>query len=164
MSNSLLPHELYSPWDSPGQNTGVGRVSLLQGIFPTQRSNPGLPHCRWILYQLNYQGSPRIGLGPPLFASHYMKEILLLSLYWSESYSVMSDSLWPHGLYNPWNSPGQNTGDFPFSRGSSWWINCNLLRLITLPKTSSLSELQPILSRSPSSLPPSPNPGHGAFS
>ena len=52
----------------------------------------------------------RIGLGLPLFASHYMKEILLLSLYWSESHSVVSDSLWPHGLHNPWNSPGQNTG------------------------------------------------------
>ena len=35
-----------SPWSPPGQNTGVGSLSLLQGIFPTQRSNPGLPHCR----------------------------------------------------------------------------------------------------------------------
>ena len=40
------------------QNTGVGNLSLLQGIFPTQESNRGLLHCRWILYQLNYQGSP----------------------------------------------------------------------------------------------------------
>ena len=47
----------YSPWDSPGQNTGVGSRSLLQGIFPTQGSNPGLPHCRQILYQLSYKGS-----------------------------------------------------------------------------------------------------------
>ena len=50
----------YSPWNSPGQNTGVGSLSLLQGIFPTQGSNPGLPHCRWILYQLSHQESPRI--------------------------------------------------------------------------------------------------------
>ena len=35
------------PWDSPGQNTAVGGLSLLQGIFPTPGSNPGLPHCRW---------------------------------------------------------------------------------------------------------------------
>ena len=49
-----------SPWNSPGQNTGVGRCSLLQGIFPTQGSNRGLPHCRQILYQLSHQGSPRI--------------------------------------------------------------------------------------------------------
>ena len=60
MSNSLQPHGLYSPWNSPGQNIGVGSLSLLQGIFPTQRSNPGLPHCRWILYQLSHKGSPRI--------------------------------------------------------------------------------------------------------
>ena len=60
MSDSLPPHGLYSPWDSPGQTTGVGGLSLLQGIFPTQGSNPGLPHCGWILYQLSHEGSPRI--------------------------------------------------------------------------------------------------------
>ena len=52
-------HELYSPWNSPGQNTGVGSLSLLQGIFPTQGSNPGLPHCRWVLYQLSHKESPK---------------------------------------------------------------------------------------------------------
>ena len=46
-------------WNSPGQNTGVGGRSLLLGIFPTQGSNPDVPHCRWILYQLSCQGSPR---------------------------------------------------------------------------------------------------------
>ena len=55
-----------SPWrpHSPGQNTGVGSLSLLQGIFPTQGLNPGLPHCRQILYQLSHQGSlsPQKGL------------------------------------------------------------------------------------------------------
>ena len=56
----FVTHGLYSPWNSPGQNTGVGSLSLLQQIVPTQGSNPGLPHCRWILYQLSYQGSPRI--------------------------------------------------------------------------------------------------------
>ena len=60
MSNSLWPHGLYSPWNSPGQNTGVGSLPLLQGIFPIQGSNPGLPHCRWILYQLSHKGSPKI--------------------------------------------------------------------------------------------------------
>ena len=48
------------PWNSPGQNTGVGSLSLLQRIFPTQGSNPGLLHCRQILYQLNHKRSPRI--------------------------------------------------------------------------------------------------------
>ena len=51
VSNSLWPHGLYSPWNSPCQNTGVGSLSLLQGIFPAQESNQGLLHCRWILYQ-----------------------------------------------------------------------------------------------------------------
>ena len=60
VSNSLWPHGLYGPWNSPGQNTGVGSLSLLQGIFPTQGSNPDLPHCRGILYQLSHQGNPRI--------------------------------------------------------------------------------------------------------
>ena len=60
VSDSLWPHKIYSPWSSPGQNTGVGSLSLLQGIFPIQGSNPDLPHCRWILYQLSHQGSPRI--------------------------------------------------------------------------------------------------------
>ena len=58
VSNSLRPHGLYSPWNSPGQNTGVGSLSLIQGIFQTQRSNPGLPHCRQILHQLSHKGSP----------------------------------------------------------------------------------------------------------
>ena len=60
MSDSLRPYRLYSPWNSPGQNTGVSSLSLLQGIFPTQGSNPGLLHCRQILYQLSYQGSPTL--------------------------------------------------------------------------------------------------------
>ena len=49
-----------SPWNSPDQNTGVGSLSLLQGIFLTQGLNPGLMHCRWIHYQLSHKGSPRI--------------------------------------------------------------------------------------------------------
>ena len=60
VSSSLQPHRLYSPWNSPGQNTGVGSLSLFQWIFSTQGSNPGLLHCGWILYQLSHQGSPRI--------------------------------------------------------------------------------------------------------
>ena len=60
VSDSLWPHGLYSPWNSPGQNTGVGSLSLLQGIFPTQGWNLGLLHRRQILYQLSHKGSPRI--------------------------------------------------------------------------------------------------------
>ena len=65
VSHILQPHWLWParflcPWNSPGKNTGVGSCSLLQGIFQTQGSDPGLQHCRWILYCLSQQGSPRI--------------------------------------------------------------------------------------------------------
>ena len=71
VSDSLWPHGLYSPWNSPGQNTGVPFPfsllpfpfpfpSLGKGIFPTPGLNPGLPHCGNILYQLSHNGSPRI--------------------------------------------------------------------------------------------------------
>ena len=59
VSNSLQPHGLYPtrllcPWDFPGNSTGVDCHFLLQEIFPTQRSNPGLPHCRQMLYRLSH--------------------------------------------------------------------------------------------------------------
>ena len=59
-SNSLQPDGLCSPWHSPGQNTGVGILSLLQATFPTQGSNPSFPHCRGILYPLSHKGSSKI--------------------------------------------------------------------------------------------------------
>ena len=58
VSDDLRPHGLYSPWDSLGHKTGVGSLSLLQGIFPAQGSNPSLLHCRWIRCQLSHKGSP----------------------------------------------------------------------------------------------------------
>ena len=57
-SCSTLCDPIDCPWNSLGQNTGVGSLSLLQGIFPTQGSNPGHSHCRQILYQPSYQRSP----------------------------------------------------------------------------------------------------------
>ena len=62
VSSSLLPHglwpaRLFRPWDSPGKNTGVGCHALLQGIFPTQGSNPRFLHCRQSLYPLSHLGS-----------------------------------------------------------------------------------------------------------
>ena len=71
------------PMDSPGRNTGVSCHTLLQGIFQTQDLNPGLLHCRQILYQLK----------------------------WSEVKVAQSClTFQPHGLNSPWNSLGQNTG------------------------------------------------------
>ena len=60
VSDSLWPHGLHSQWNSPGQNTGVGSLSLFQGIFPTPGLNPGILHCRQILYQLSHKESPRV--------------------------------------------------------------------------------------------------------
>ena len=102
--DSLWLHELYSPWNSPGQNTGVGNLSLLQGIFPTHESNPGLPHCRQALYQLTHKGSPKA------FSSVQL------------SHSVMSNSLQPHRLQHarlpcPSPTPGACSNSCP----SSWW-------------------------------------------
>ena len=59
--HGLQPVRLLCPWNSSCQNTGVGSCSILQGIFLTQGLNPGLLHCRWILYQLSHKGSPVYG-------------------------------------------------------------------------------------------------------
>ena len=78
-SDSLRPHELYTPWNSPGQNTEVGNRSLLQGILPTQGLNPSLLHCRWILYQLSHQESP----------FYYHTQIKLTPLYFTNSLWIL---------------------------------------------------------------------------
>ena len=70
--------KLFRPWDFLGKCTGVGCCFLLQGIFPTQGSNPGLSHYRQMLYHLSHQGS----------------KVTL----------AMSNSVWPHGLYMPGSS------------------------------------------------------------
>ena len=55
-----LCNPMYSPWNSPGQNTEVHSLYLLQGLFPNQGLNLGLSHCKQILYQLSHKGNPRI--------------------------------------------------------------------------------------------------------
>ena len=60
VSDSLRPHVLYSPWNSPGQNSGVGSLSLPRGSSQPRGSNPAHLHFRQILYQLSHKGSPRI--------------------------------------------------------------------------------------------------------
>ena len=80
VSDSLRPHGPYSPWNSPGQNTGVGSLSLLQGIFPIQGSNPGLLHCRQISSPSERQGKPKnTGVGS-LFL--LQRIFLTQELYW----------------------------------------------------------------------------------
>ena len=108
MSNSLWPHGICSPWNSLGQNPRVSSLFLPQGIFPTQGSNPGLPHFRQILYQLSHKGSPRI-------------------LEWVD-YPFSSGSSWPRsqtgvscitgGFFSNWA-----IRDAP--DGKSWMIHCS---------------------------------------
>ena len=127
LSDSLRPHGLYSPWNSPGQNTGVGSLSLLQGIILTQGSNPGLPHCRQILYQLlllshfscvwlcvTPPGSPV----PGILQARTLEWVAISfsnAWKWKWSRSVVSDPQRPHGLQpsrllHPWDFPGKSTG------------------------------------------------------
>ena len=64
------PSRLLCPWDSPGNSPGVDCHFLLQGIFPTQGSNPGLPHCRPTLYRLSHQGSHSRSVMSNSFSAH----------------------------------------------------------------------------------------------
>ena len=79
----------WSPWNSPGQNTRVGSLSHLQGIFPTQGPKPGLLHCRWILYQLSYEGSP-IPLEVRALLICPQRALGFISLKVSNSFNVVS--------------------------------------------------------------------------
>ena len=126
-------HGLYSPWNFPGQNTGVGSRSLLQGIFLTQGSNPGLPHCKQILYQMNHQGSSDVyhDSFPCLFPMLVTWKIVCRT---SKSPSKICCclvaksclTLWPYGLWSPRPSASEMSQarilewvPISFSRGSS---------------------------------------------
>ena len=93
---------------SPGQDTGVGSLSVLQGIFPTQGPNPGLLHCRRILYQLSHKGSPSMVNGNILnkIKESIQNEGDLGFEPWFGNISWRRERLsWPgefHGLYCPW--------------------------------------------------------------
>ena len=74
---SCIEGGFFTSWATrESQNTGVGSLSLLQRIFPTQESNRGLLHCRWILYQLSYQGSPNLTTEPPWNSQkHFISDV-----------------------------------------------------------------------------------------
>ena len=100
--HGLQPTRVLCPWDFSGKHIGVGYHFLLQGIFPTQGSNPGLLHCGQILYRLSHEGSP--GKGSYTFVISCSCQVA----------SVVSDSMRPHRrqptrLPHPWDSPGKNT-------------------------------------------------------
>ena len=116
MSNSLQPHGLYSPRNSPGQNIGVGNLSLLQGIFPTQGSNPGLPHCRLILYQLSHRGSP--GWCYTWIPSHSTSLVLIMCLKYVNILLSHFSCLWLS--VTPWTIAFQGPLSMGFSRQEYW--------------------------------------------
>ena len=90
MSDSLQPHGLYSPWNSPGHNTGVGSLSLLQGVFPAQGLNPGLLSYRRILYQLSHQGSLIVSFSSLLIVVTVdLKEQFLLTSFFSSVWTIL---------------------------------------------------------------------------
>ena len=110
VSDSLPPHGLWSPWNSPGQGTGVGSLSLLQGSFPTQGSNPGLLHCRRILYQLSPQGSWARQILSFQTASKYLGFFLSLPSVSTEAAGYRSLGQMPRGIATTWYlGPGSSS-------------------------------------------------------
>ena len=140
-----------SLWNSPGQNTGVGSLSLLQGIFPTQGLNPGLLHNRQILYQLSHKGSPCIYI--PLHntvgslfwliftnvnftISIFLIVICPLSRFLNVflfSCKVMSNSLQSHELqYTRLPCPSLSFRVCSSSCPLGWWCHPNISWSVTL--------------------------------
>ena len=110
VSNSLWHHRLSSvrllcPWDSPGKNTGVGCHFLLQGTFSTQGSNPGLLHCRQILYSLSHQGSPMCTMSSP--------------------YKTKLCRIYSSIFIRQWNWGSRELRDLPVTEWPSWNRNCS---------------------------------------
>ena len=104
VSDSLQPHglqpsRLFHPWDFSGKSTGVDCHFLLQGIFPTQGLNPGLPHCRQTLYPLSHQGGPS-------------KEgkIQIIQSFWTLGYACVIWAEWRQGSRVSWITSGVSVG------------------------------------------------------
>ena len=116
------PCDYMDSWNSPGQNTELGSISLLQGIFPTQGSNPGLPHHRWILYQLSRSSvtqscptlcNPMDYSTPGFPVHHQLLELTQTHVHWI-SYAIQSS----HPLSSP--SPNINISQ---QKGIFQWVS-----------------------------------------
>jgi len=124
MGCSLLGSSVHG--DSLGKNTGVGCHTLLQGIFPTEGSNPGIQHCRWILYCLSHQiRSDQI------------------------SRSVVSDSLRPHESQHarppcPSPTPGVHSDSHPSSQWCHPAISSSVVPFSSCPQSLPASESFPM--------------------
>ena len=127
--------------DSPGKNTGVGCNALLQGTFPTQGLNPGLPHCRWIRYQLSYQGSPINMLILP-------KYIIYASVQFS-SIAQSCPTLWdPMNHSTPGLPVHRQLPEFTQTHASSQWchptISSSVVPFSSCPQSLPASESFPM--------------------
>ena len=124
MSDSLRPHSLQPArllcaWNCPGRNTGVGCHSLFQGIFSTQGLNPGLPHCRQILYHLSHQGSPKDHVCVKVSVSH-------VQLFATPGTAA-------HQPPFSWNSPGKNSAVGSHSLLQGIFHDCYLFSRSSVP-------------------------------
>ena len=126
-----LPARLLCPWNSPGKNTGMSSLSVLQGIFPSQGSNLGLPHCRWILYQLSHKGSPRIQEWVAVFFSSGSSR----PRDWTQV-SCMAG-----GFFTPWvtrEAQGQGLATFKWSR-QKWLFHVGICFITSWRQTPTVS-------------------------
>ena len=130
--------------DCIGKNTGVGCHSFLQGIFPTQGSNPGLPHCRQILYQLSHQGSPldTIWMGIiSYFVFQHNSVLFFPSSWWAGLCNTRSIQSWScffllHTISSQTPAPRpQGEAKFRF-----WWFRPDHKILVLSPFCLSLGE------------------------
>ena len=137
MSDSLRPHgpeptRLLCPWDFPGKSTGVGCHFLLQGIFLTQGSNPGLLHCRQMLYRLNYQGSRRLRELPLLLLLSRFSRVRLCATPQTAAHQAppsLGFSRQGHWSGLPFPSPMHESEKGKWSRSVlSWGIDLKLFR------------------------------------
>ena len=140
MSDSLRPHWLFSPWNSPGQNTGAGSLSLLQEIFSTQASNPGVLHCRQILYQLNHKGSPRVLEW--VANGHIIKTELIRKQTLNET----SDQMDLIDIFSTFISSGEEYTFFSSAHGTFSRIDHNLGHKISLSKVKKIEIVSSIFS------------------
>ena len=99
------PIDLHSPWNTPGQDTGIGSRSFLQRFFSTQGLKPGLPHCRQILYPLSHQGSPINYVEKRKSLTQIFKKPPEVCYGWTGSHHVSTqDSFIKWMLYTDWFS------------------------------------------------------------
>ena len=130
MSDSLWPRGLYSPWNSPGQNTEWVALPFSRGSSQPRDPNPGLLHCRQILYQLSHEGSPRtdssvaelclticdpMDWSTPSFPVHQqLPELAQTHIHW------VGDAIQPfHPLLSP-SPPAFNLSQY---QGLSRWVS-----------------------------------------